>query len=179
MDWEKSCVEKRDDGWLEARLTKPLLKHDLEYHLDNRTELEMYLSEIKDACFNGMIVEGVEFKPVVVDNGCFLSSGVQAFEIMAIAAVSNNLIIYAINEMNFSLSKAANIVTMLYRTLTYLPQLKPPRCNMLTDGDRCIEAMEVEALIFFLPLYLVALGNGCMKHNMLAHGADQFNKSDS
>ncbi|GJZ52877.1 serine-threonine/tyrosine-protein kinase catalytic domain-containing protein [Tanacetum coccineum] len=75
MDWEKSCVEKRDDGWLEARLTKPLLKHDLEYHLDNRTELEMYLSEIKDACFNGMIVEGVEFKPVVVDNGCFLSSG--------------------------------------------------------------------------------------------------------
>ncbi|GJU26695.1 NRT1/ PTR family 4.3-like protein [Tanacetum coccineum] len=106
-------------------------------------------------------------------------TGVQAFEIMAIAAVSNNLIIYAINEMNFSLSKAANIVTMLYRTLTYLPQLKPPRCNMLTDGDRCIEAMEVEALIFFLPLYLVALGNGCMKHNMLAHGADQFNKSDS
>ncbi|GKA56359.1 NRT1/ PTR family protein 4.3 [Tanacetum coccineum] len=48
---------------------------------------------------------------------------------------------------------------------------------MLTDGDRCIEAMEVEALIFFLPLYLVALGNGCKKHNMLAHGADQFNKS--
>ncbi|GJT56368.1 serine-threonine/tyrosine-protein kinase catalytic domain-containing protein [Tanacetum coccineum] len=65
MDWEKSCVEKRDDGWLEARLTKPLLKHDLEYHLDNRTELEMYLSE-KDACFNGMIVEGVEFKPGIL-----------------------------------------------------------------------------------------------------------------
>ncbi|GKE09260.1 serine-threonine/tyrosine-protein kinase catalytic domain-containing protein [Tanacetum coccineum] len=75
VDRKRSWVEKRDDGWLEARLTKPLLKHDLEYHLDNRTELEMYLSEIKDACFNGMIVEGVLFKPVVVDNGWILSSG--------------------------------------------------------------------------------------------------------
>ncbi|PWA72183.1 Major facilitator superfamily domain, general substrate transporter [Artemisia annua] len=143
--------------------------------------------------------------------------GVQAFEIMAIAAVGNNLITYAINEMHFSLSKAANIVTNFVGTIfilslfggylsdsylgcfwtmlifgfielsgfillslqAHLPQLKPPQCNMLTDGDRCIEAKGVEALIFFVALYLVALGSGCMKPNMLAHGADQFNKSDS
>ncbi|GJR67811.1 NRT1/ PTR family 4.3-like protein [Tanacetum coccineum] len=143
--------------------------------------------------------------------------GVQAFEIMAIAAVGNNLITYAINEMHFSLSKAANIVTNFVGTIfilslfggylsdsylgcfwsmlifgfielsgfillslqAHLPQLKPPQCNMLTDGDRCIEAKGVEAIIFFVALYLVALGSGCMKPNMLAHGADQFNKSDS
>ncbi|KAI3810439.1 hypothetical protein L1987_20051 [Smallanthus sonchifolius] len=143
--------------------------------------------------------------------------GVQTFEIMAIAAVGNNLITYVTNEMHFSLSKAANIVTNFIGTVfilslfggyfsdsylgcfwtmlifgfielsgfillsvqAHLPQLKPPQCNMLTDGDRCIEAKGVESLIFFVALYLVALGSGCVKPNMLAHGADQFNRSDS
>ncbi|KAI3770458.1 hypothetical protein L6452_01592 [Arctium lappa] len=143
--------------------------------------------------------------------------GVQAFEIMAIAAVGNNLITYLTNEMHFSLSKAANIVTNFIGTVfilslfggylsdsylgcfwtmvifgfielsgfillsvqAHLPQLKPPQCNMLTDGDRCLEAKGVEATIFFVALYLVALGSGCVKPNMLAHGADQLNKSDS
>lgn len=143
--------------------------------------------------------------------------GVQSFEIMAIAAVGNNLITYLINEMHFSLSKSANIVTNFIGTVfilalfggylsdsylgcfwtmlifgfielsgfillsvqSHLPQLKPPQCNMLTDGDRCKEAKGIEALIFFIALYLVALGSGCMKPNMLAHGADQFNRSDS
>lgn len=142
--------------------------------------------------------------------------GVQALEIMAIAAVGNNLITYVINEMHFTLSKAANIVTNFIGTVflltlfggylsdsylgcfwtmlvfgfielsgfillsvqAHLPQLKPPPCNMLINGDRCIEAKGVEALIFFVALYLVALGSGCVKPNMLAHGGDQFNKSD-
>lgn len=50
---------------------------------------------------------------------------------------------------------------------------------MLTDGDRCLEAKGIESLIFFVALYLVALGSGCVKPNMLAHGADQFSRSDS
>ncbi|KAF5781859.1 putative proton-dependent oligopeptide transporter family, MFS transporter superfamily [Helianthus annuus] len=143
--------------------------------------------------------------------------GVQTFEIMAIAAVGNNLITYVTSEMHFSLSKAANIVTNFIGTVfilslfgghlsdsylgcfwtmlifgfielsgfillsvqAHLPQLKPPQCNMLTDGDRCIEAKGVESLIFFVALYMVALGSGCVKPNMLAHGADQFSRSDS
>ncbi|KAJ9557398.1 hypothetical protein OSB04_012012 [Centaurea solstitialis] len=143
--------------------------------------------------------------------------GVQSFEIMAIAAVGNNLITYVINEMHFSLSKSANTVTNFIGTIfilalfggylsdsylgcfwtmlifgfvelsgfillsvqAHLPQLKPPKCNMLTDGDQCIEAKGMKTLIFFVALYLVALGSGCMKPNMLAHGADQFSRSDS
>ncbi|XP_076906915.1 protein NRT1/ PTR FAMILY 4.3-like [Bidens hawaiensis] len=143
--------------------------------------------------------------------------GIQTFEIMAIAAVGNNLITYVTNEMHFSLSKAANIVTNFVGTVfllslfggylsdsylgcfwtmlifgfielsgfillsvqAHLPQLKPPPCNILTDGDRCVEAKGVESLIFFVALYLVALGSGCVKPNMLAHGADQFSRSDS
>ncbi|GKC06037.1 serine-threonine/tyrosine-protein kinase catalytic domain-containing protein [Tanacetum coccineum] len=58
---ERSWVEKRDDGWLEARLTKPLYKH----HLENCEELKIELIECRSV--NGIIVEGVEFRPVVVD----------------------------------------------------------------------------------------------------------------
>ncbi|XVF23151.1 hypothetical protein REPUB_Repub13aG0012900 [Reevesia pubescens] len=139
--------------------------------------------------------------------------GLQAFEIMGIAAVGNNLITYVINEMHFSLSKSANIVTNFVGTIfllallggylsdsylgsfwtmlifgfvelsgfillsvqAHVPQLKPPKCNMVIDGDNCVEAKGFKALIFFVALYLVALGSGCVKPNMIAHGADQFN----
>ncbi|KAL0422200.1 UNVERIFIED_CONTAM: protein NRT1/ PTR FAMILY 4.3 [Sesamum latifolium] len=142
--------------------------------------------------------------------------GLQGFEIMAIAAVGNNLITYVINEMHFSLSKAANTVTNFIGTVfilallggylsdsylgcfwtmlifafvelsgfillsvqAHLPQLKPPQCNMLTDSDNCVEAEGFKAIIFFIALYLVALGSGSVKPNMIAHGADQFNQDD-
>ncbi|MBA0568845.1 hypothetical protein Golob_006312 [Gossypium lobatum] len=139
--------------------------------------------------------------------------GLQAFEIMAIAAVGNNLITYVINEMHFSLSNSANIVTNFVGTIfllallggylsdsflgsfwtmlifgfvelsglillsvqAHVPQLKPPKCNVVTDGEKCEEAKGVKGLIFFVALYLVALGSGCVKPNMISHGADQFN----
>ncbi|KAL6329249.1 hypothetical protein AAG906_014861 [Vitis piasezkii] len=140
--------------------------------------------------------------------------GLQAFEIMGIAAVGNNLITYVINEMHFPLSTSANIVTNFIGTVfllallggcisdsylgsfwtmlifgfvelsgfillsvqAHLPQLKPPQCNMVSDGERCVEAKGFKAFIFYLALYLVALGSGCVKPNMVAHGADQFNR---
>lgn len=60
----------------------------------------------------------------------------------------------------------------------HLPQLKPPPCNMFFDGEHCTEAKGFKALIFFLAIYLVALGSGCVKPNMIAHGADQFNQEN-
>ncbi|XP_047983761.1 protein NRT1/ PTR FAMILY 4.3-like [Salvia hispanica] len=142
--------------------------------------------------------------------------GLQGFEIMAIAAVGNNLITYVINEMHFSLSKSANTVTNFIGTIfllsllggylsdsflgcfwtilifaflelsglillsvqAHLPQLKPPQCDMLNESTQCEEAKGFQALIFFVALYLVALGSGCLKPNMITHGADQFNQRD-
>ncbi|KAK5826180.1 hypothetical protein PVK06_021095 [Gossypium arboreum] len=49
--------------------------------------------------------------------------GLQAFEIMAIAAVGNNLITYVINEMHFSLSNSANIVTNFVEQSSFCPSL--------------------------------------------------------
>ncbi|KAL0908213.1 hypothetical protein M5K25_022691 [Dendrobium thyrsiflorum] len=142
--------------------------------------------------------------------------GIQAFEIMAIAAVGNNLITYVFDDMHFPLSKAANIVTNFIGTVfilsllggflsdsylgsfwtmlifgfielsgfillsvqAHLPQLRPPKCQMMSTEDQCIEANGFKATIFFVALYLVALGSGCLKPNMISHGADQFMKED-
>ncbi|GJT53237.1 NRT1/ PTR family 4.3-like protein [Tanacetum coccineum] len=47
-----------------------------------------------------------------------------------------------------------------------------PECQTIS------RAKGVEALIFFVALYLVALGSGCMKQKMLARGALSTSKSD-
>ena len=52
-----------------------------------------------------------------------VGAGIQAFEIMAIAAVGNNLITYVFNEMHFPLSKSANIVTNFIGTMFLLSLL--------------------------------------------------------
>nr|GEW30419.1 serine-threonine/tyrosine-protein kinase catalytic domain-containing protein [Tanacetum cinerariifolium] len=65
VDSETSWVEKRDDGWLEARFTKPMFEH----HLKNLKELKIYLTEFK----REIILEAVEFRPVD-DNGSIISS---------------------------------------------------------------------------------------------------------
>ncbi|KAJ8467368.1 hypothetical protein OPV22_029920 [Ensete ventricosum] len=143
--------------------------------------------------------------------------GLQALEMMAIAAVGNNLITYVFNEMHFPLSKSANIVTNFigtvfllsllggflsdsylgsFRTMlafgfvelsgfllltvqAHLPQLRPPHCNMMSEaGDHCVEAKGFKALVFYTALYLVALGSGCLKPNIISHGADQFTEDD-
>lgn len=52
-----------------------------------------------------------------------VNEGLQGFEIMGLAAVGNNLITYVINEMHFSLSKSANIVTNFIGTVFLLALL--------------------------------------------------------
>lgn len=56
----------------------------------------------------------------VIKYGSMIFAGVQMFEIMAIAAVGNNLITYVTSEMHFSLAKAANIVTNFIGTVFIL-----------------------------------------------------------
>lgn len=67
---------------------------------------------------------------------------------------------------------------ILLSVQAHLPQLRPPQCNMLSPDEQCIEAKGFKATIFFIALYLVALGSGCLKPNMISHGADQFRKED-
>ncbi|CAK8530108.1 unnamed protein product [Lathyrus sativus] len=136
--------------------------------------------------------------------------GLQAFEIMAIAAVGNNLITYLINDMHFSLPHSANIVTNFVGTIfliallggflsdsflgtfstilifalielsgfillsaqAHFPQLKPPPCH---KNSVCSQPKGFDTLIFYIAIYMVALGSGCIKPSMISHGANQFN----
>ncbi|KAK9110881.1 hypothetical protein Scep_018400 [Stephania cephalantha] len=146
--------------------------------------------------------------------------GLMSFEIMAIAAVGNNLITYVFNQMHFSLPKSANIVTnfvgtcfllsllggflsdsylgsfwtmlvfgfvelsgfILLSVQAHVPGLRPPECNMNMNMSMnmnmggCTQAQGLKAFIFYAALYLVALGSGCLKPNIISHGADQFSK---
>ena len=52
-----------------------------------------------------------------------VDAGIQALEMMAIAAVGNNLITYVFGEMHFPLSEAANIVTNFIGTVFLLSLL--------------------------------------------------------
>lgn len=53
-----------------------------------------------------------------------------------------------------------------------MAELRPPSCS--EPGDECVEAKGYKALIFYGALYLVALGSGCLKPNIISLGADQF-----
>ena len=61
----------------------------------------------------------------------------------------------------------------------HLPKLKPDKCNILNSEEVCKQPKGVQAFFLFLGLYLVALGSGCLKPNMIAHGGDQFNANDA
>ncbi|KAJ6805814.1 protein NRT1/ PTR FAMILY 4.3-like [Iris pallida] len=67
---------------------------------------------------------------------------------------------------------------ILLTVQAHLPQLRPAQCDMMSEEGRCAEAKGFQSTIFFVALYLVALGSGCLKPNMIAHGADQFRKDD-
>lgn len=51
--------------------------------------------------------------------------------------------------------------------------------NQGSKNINCEEAKGYKALIFYVALYLVALGSGCLKPNIISHGADQFNNKKS
>ncbi|GJN13090.1 hypothetical protein PR202_ga31424 [Eleusine coracana subsp. coracana] len=115
--------------------------------------------------------------------------GIQAFEMMAIAAVGSNLITYVFGEMHFPLYRSANIVTNFIGTVFLLSVLGGFLSDSylgsfwtmlifgfveLSQGRRARKP--AAAGIFFAALYLVALGSGCLKPNIIAHGADQFRR---
>ncbi|EHA8592555.1 protein NRT1/ PTR FAMILY 8.3-like [Cocos nucifera] len=71
---------------------------------------------------------------------------------------------------------AIYFVGMVTLTLSAsVPSLKPPSCV----GSFCPEASAAQYAVFFLGLYLIALGTGGIKPCVSSFGADQFDDTDS
>ena len=93
---------------------------------------------------------------VVIDSSSV--AGFQALEMMAIAGVGNNLISYVFNDMHFSLSKSANIVTNFVGTVFLLSLLG----GFLSDSylgtfSTILVFAFVELVVRYYPLYLPLL----------------------
>ncbi|XP_057813312.2 protein NRT1/ PTR FAMILY 4.5 [Cryptomeria japonica] len=56
--------------------------------------------------------------------------------------------------------------------------LKPPPCNPFNPTSNCEKVRGGKAAMLFTGLYLIAVGNGCLKGALLPFGADQFNDRD-
>lgn len=68
---------------------------------------------------------------------------------------------------------------ILLSVQAHVPALRPPKCHQMMVGSECQEARGYQALMFYVALYLVAVGSGCLKPNIISHGADQFHKHQS
>lgn len=64
---------------------------------------------------------------------------------------------------------------ILLTVQAYFPSLKPPKCSVGSSlSNECQKASGRQKAVLLLALYIIALGSGFMKSNLLAHGADQF-----
>ncbi|KAL0911843.1 hypothetical protein M5K25_017768 [Dendrobium thyrsiflorum] len=79
----------------------------------------------------------------------------------------------------FIFSSAIYLLGMILLSLTVsLPSLRPPACNSLNVEDCKTHTNEIQVAIFFLALYIIALGAGGTKPNISTLGADQFDIYD-
>lgn len=67
---------------------------------------------------------------------------------------------------------------ILLSVQAHLPELRPPECNMKSTTIHCVEANGYKAATLYTALCLVALGSGCLKPNIISHGANQFQRKD-
>ncbi|XP_020597742.1 protein NRT1/ PTR FAMILY 5.3-like [Phalaenopsis equestris] len=79
----------------------------------------------------------------------------------------------------FVISSAIYLMGMILLTLAVsLPSLRPPACNSSNKEGCEAQASAVQVSIFFLALYIIALGAGGTKPNISTFGADQFDVYD-
>ncbi|XP_068652977.1 protein NRT1/ PTR FAMILY 6.2-like [Aristolochia californica] len=67
--------------------------------------------------------------------------------------------------------------TGLLAASTKIPKLRPPPCDT-TSAHKCQPANGTQIGVFYLALYLIALGTGGIKSSVSGFGTDQFDEKD-
>ncbi|XP_068647583.1 protein NRT1/ PTR FAMILY 4.5-like [Aristolochia californica] len=60
----------------------------------------------------------------------------------------------------------------------HLPSLQPPSCDISSPLGGCQHVDGYKALLLYVAMYTVALGEGCLRANFESFGADQFDDED-
>ncbi|XXG89245.1 hypothetical protein AAC387_Pa12g1295 [Persea americana] len=60
----------------------------------------------------------------------------------------------------------------------HLPSLQPPECNLSTPQSSCKHVNGNNAVLLYVAIYLIALGEGSMRANIPSFGGDQFDEDD-
>ncbi|KAL6652481.1 hypothetical protein ACP70R_011406 [Stipagrostis hirtigluma subsp. patula] len=60
----------------------------------------------------------------------------------------------------------------------YLPSLHPPPCNIENELANCKEVHGSNATLLYAALYIIAIGEGCVRACLPSLGADQFDHED-
>ncbi|XP_043695918.1 protein NRT1/ PTR FAMILY 4.6-like [Telopea speciosissima] len=56
----------------------------------------------------------------------------------------------------------------------YFPSLRPPACDTSGQQSNCKQVHGSKAAVLYIALYMIALGEGCLRANLPPFGADQF-----
>ncbi|XP_042489045.1 protein NRT1/ PTR FAMILY 4.5-like [Macadamia integrifolia] len=56
----------------------------------------------------------------------------------------------------------------------YFPSLRPPACDTSGQQNNCKQIHGSKAAVLYIALYIIALGEGCLRANLPPFGADQF-----
>ncbi|XP_068647639.1 protein NRT1/ PTR FAMILY 6.2-like [Aristolochia californica] len=67
--------------------------------------------------------------------------------------------------------------TGLLAVSTKIPKLRPPPCDS-TSAHKCQQANGTQMGVFYMALYLIALGTGGLKSSVSGFGTDQFDEKD-
>lgn len=68
---------------------------------------------------------------------------------------------------------------MILTTKVSSDSLKPPVCNPLDRNSVCEKVSGGKSGLLFIGLYLIVLGNGCVKASLPAFGAEQFDPQET
>ncbi|XP_043725940.1 protein NRT1/ PTR FAMILY 4.3-like [Telopea speciosissima] len=60
----------------------------------------------------------------------------------------------------------------------YFPSLRPPNCDTSKQWSNCEPLHGHKAVILYIALYIMALGNGCFRANLPPFGAEQSSEND-
>lgn len=60
----------------------------------------------------------------------------------------------------------------------HVPSLRPPECDVSNPESNCKDVHGYNAALLYIAIYLVALGEGCIRANLASFGGDQFDEDD-